>query len=312
MYCENCGSKVKENDIYCENCGTKLKTVEIKQKKNTNWVLIILIVFGSILFLSFLGAFAFYRIWSIYENEIKEAINDVKISIDEEILSDDDYLEHYPSIKEVYLNSKDIDSGFYSYYNANNISTSLMNKNNLISMAIVSLDKNKNYENPLTLDNTLYNVDINNFESFNSLDTVSDEYFKVDELFVKSFSRDVVNNEAMKLFNVTVEQEISYNNDICNGSIRLVNDSYKFYYKDCNNKNYYYTKIKEIKELDDYILVDEYVGYVMDNKVYDRYDGEFVSDLDHVGDYYELLSQYTKTFRKNSDGSYFLENVSKK
>ena len=312
MYCENCGSKVKENDIYCENCGTKLKTVEIKQKKNTNWVLIILIVFGSILFLSFLGAFAFYRIWSIYENEIKEAINDVKISIDEEILSDDDYLEHYPSIKEVYLNSKDIDSGFYSYYNANNISTSLMNKNNLISMAIVSLDKNKNYENPLTLDNTLYNVDINNFESFNSLDTVSDEYFKVDELFVKSFSRDVVNNEAMKLFNVTVEQEISYNNDICNGSIRLVNDSYKFYYKDCNNKNYYYTKIKGIKELDDYILVDEYVGYVMDNKVYDRYDGEFVSDLDHVGDYYELLSQYTKTFRKNSDGSYFLENVSKK
>ncbi len=312
MYCENCGSKVKENDIYCENCGTKLKTVEIKQKKNTNWILIILIVFGSILFLSFLGAFAFYHIWSIYENEIKEAINDVKISIDEEILSDDDYLEHYPSIKEVYLNSKDIDSGFYSYYNASNISTSLMNKNNLISMAIVSLDKNKNYENPLTLDNTLYNVDINNFESFNSLDTVSDEYFKVDELFVKSFSRDVVNNEAMKLFNVTVEQEISYNNDICNGSIRLVNDSYKFYYKDCNNKNYYYTKIKGIKELDDYILVDEYVGYVMDNKVYDRYDGEFVSDLDHVGDYYELLSQYTKTFRKNSDGSYFLENVSKK
>lgn len=312
MYCENCGSKVKENDIYCENCGAKLKTIEVKPKKNTNWVLVVLIVFGSILFLSFLGAFAFYRIWSIYENEIKEAINDVKISIDEEILSDDDYLEHYPSIKEVYLNSKDIDSGFYSYYNANNISTSLMNKNNLISMAIVSLDKNKNYENPLTLDNTLYNVDINNFESFNSLDTVSDEYFKVDELFVKSFSRDVVNNEAMKLFNVTVEQEISYNNDICNGSIRLVNDSYKFYYKDCNNKNYYYTKIKGIKELDDYILVDEYVGYVMDNKVYDRYDGEFVSDLDHVGDYYELLSQYTKTFRKNSDGSYFLENVSKK
>ena len=58
MYCKNCGTKIKQNDIYCKNCGTKIiieqekKPINNTPKENSDLPLIIGII-------SIPGAFIF-------------------------------------------------------------------------------------------------------------------------------------------------------------------------------------------------------------------------------------------------------------
>ncbi len=316
MYCENCGHKLKDKDLYCEECGTKVKRKEIiadKPKKDSSLKIVLIVlgcIFGGLIFLGLIVAFIVLLGYSYVDKldvdyDWDNAINNY--STYSHLKTDEEFLKEIPNLKDTYLESKDIYSGFYSYYNADFITPSNMNQNILVSIVFNDIEKKE----ATIIDNT-YDIDKNNIDSFKVLDNIEDNYFKLDDLFVFSVREEEIHSRVKNLFNVDIDPSlINYKNDICEGYIRYIDKSkiYRKYYEECDNGKYF-TKIANIVNYGDYVKVQEYVGFIKDDKVFDEFDGDYICEVNEVKKFYQDLEKEEKVFRKRNDGTYYLESIS--
>ena len=71
MYCENCGSKLQDNNVYCSECGCRVKNIVANKTTNSNktlWIVLIS-VFGGI-FLVIALSIIFFTFLIVTENSV--------------------------------------------------------------------------------------------------------------------------------------------------------------------------------------------------------------------------------------------------
>ena len=317
MYCENCGHALHENDKFCESCGNAIERVILKQENKSNKTLWIVLgsIFGGLLLLGVLGVVFLTFIFVDYNTRVKEAvdyeIDDNYNSALQNLETDDEYLEMYSEIRDVYFSTKDIYNGEISYYNQEYVFLNNLNYNNLVLMVLNATKDNDDIPIEVSVEK---DIDVEDKDSFKALDDIGLDYYKVNNIYIRSLSNNVVIDKVKKAFNVDYradEIDSNYFYDICDGYFRFVeNDlSYKFYYKECGFVDEYFTKIYNIQMNNDDILVKEYVGYNLSDFIYDEYKGDYVSSVDTIKYHYDELDKFEKVFKKNENDEYYLYSV---